>query len=754
MKNLITDRDVRTKKTFGSFILLTLLFVAVGIFMVSSIHNHYLSLRTDEVREISRGYSAKIAVAVEAEALINRLLEDRIEAALQTTALNLDDITNESLEELVKVLHVDEIDFYSAEGELVYSNLEELIGWKIYENHPIDLFLKGPNRMQVEEIRRDVVSNDLLKYGYLRFDDGTLIQVGIKAEKIERFLEKFEHQTLLEEMLLKPDIVSATLVDNERKVVATTLSGLAGQVLSEEKINQVRENPEDVLFPENDLGVRTYLISTPVMQNSRQIATLAIRYNLFQTDNFIRKVSLLGMAVLITLYIFNLYILINMRKKNDRLVRTVYYDRLTGLPNSAYMDSVLQKDMVKQVDSKKAILLINFEQFKIVNITLGYEQGDFILDQSAQRLRALETSNLKLFKLDADRFIMYVSAYDHREELLSLVRNIREVFSSPFMVSDNRQYMQVKIGILELDKQVSKSSDIIQKLSIALNHLSGKDSLDYAFFSEEMSRLLVRKDMIEKELREVVQGDDEIEFYMNYQPLVDARTGKVRALEALARMNSAQFGPLSPLEFIGIAEERHLIEPLGRIILEKACSFARKLADDGCRLRVFVNISAIQLLRDDFLSMVMKTIKEAGISCEQLGLEITESAVLDNFTVANQRLQSLQLQGIQIALDDFGVGFSSFYRLEEMYVDIVKIDKFFVDKIGQTPGKLQISEDIISMAHKYNLSVTAEGVETKEQLGYLQDHGCNTIQGYYYSRPLSEVDALAYCQLNKCQEED
>lgn len=736
--------DFQSKKMIISFVVSTLLFLVIGACMIETIQDHYLSLRHQEALNLSREYAESLARSGQAKAVINRLLEDRMDAALETVALQKGRIDDQVLKDMADLVHVDEIDYYNSEGLLVHSNLEEVIGWQIYPGHPIDVFLESGKRTLIEDVRRDVITNNLYKYGYIRFEDRSLIQVGIRAELVEEFFASVEYQSFLDSILEDPDVISATIFNTDNRILASTKPALVGMRLDNDTIQTLKDHPEDAWLDSEVSQGHTYKILTPVTEDGLKIATLGVRYDLSSTDAFIGRMTMVAVGVLLLLYIFNLYIIVNLRKKNERLEDVVYYDGLTGLPNSRFLDEQLRLDSDQEKAHKRALVLVNFEQFKLVNMTLGYELGDLILQESSLRLRGLEGPSCQLFKLDADRFILYLDQ-DAEEGLLEqTIDKIKALFASPFHLDDTVQYMQVQMAIMRLDQAQDSTSETIKKLAITLNHLRADKECNHAFFSEEMAQMLKRRDTIERILREVIDGDPRREFSMHYQPLVACKEGKVRSFEALARLHSEELGFIAPPEFIGIAEDRHLIEALGRIILKKACHFAKRLGLASCQSRVYVNISAIQLLREDFIPMVMRAIEDAGISYEQLGLEITETTILDNFQVANDRLKDLQERGLTIALDDFGVGFSSFYRLEEMNIDVVKIDKTFIDKINTSTNKLQIAEDIISMAHKYKLLVTAEGVETLAQVDYLHEHGCDTIQGYYYSRPLSEEEALSY----------
>jgi len=227
--------------------------------------------------------------------------------------------------------------------------------------------------------------------------------------------------------------------------------------------------------------------------------------------------------------------------------------------------------------------------------------------------------------------------------------------------------------------------------------------------------------------------------------LIYKQTNKVAGFEALARLHVENIGHISPIEFIEIAERKLLIADLGMVILNEACTFIQELHSQGFKdITIAINISIIQLLRDDFIDNVQQIIQTNHIPMGTIEFEITETVLLKNFDIINKKLETLASMGILIALDDFGTGFSSFARLSELQINTVKIDKFFIDKITSHEETQLITADIISMSHKLGLNVVAEGVETNEQNDYLKRHACDIIQGYLISKPRSKQESLAF----------
>lgn len=308
-----------------------------------------------------------------------------------------------------------------------------------------------------------------------------------------------------------------------------------------------------------------------------------------------------------------------------------------------------------------------------------------------------------------------------------------------------KRYNTLAFGALEISDRYEDEVKALKDVLIALNHVSGDEMKPYAFFDEVMESNIIRENVLENELKQAMVEEDDTLFLV-YQPLIDARTEKLVGLEALARMRSRKYGMVSPLEFIQIAEKNGLMADLGRLIVEKAVTFEKKLLEEGYGISMSVNISPIQLIQDDFVTMMNEILEKTKMDPTSLELEITESVFLSNYELVNSKLKILREMGFRIAIDDFGTGYSSFARLKEIHVDSVKIDQYFIRRITKLDPSDLITGDIIRMVRKFGLSTVAEGVETREEKEYLIGEGCDVLQGYYYSRPMPEEDVMRYIE--------
>jgi EAL domain-containing protein (putative c-di-GMP-specific phosphodiesterase class I) len=294
-----------------------------------------------------------------------------------------------------------------------------------------------------------------------------------------------------------------------------------------------------------------------------------------------------------------------------------------------------------------------------------------------------------------------VDEYISREELNRLAESLISIFENPFDGGTEHQYVNAEVAIVEIQHDNVTVDKVLQDASLALNQIFKQGNHSIRFYSEDMEHRVQRSEQIERALRAIIRGEVPEALYLEFQPKLDLKTNRINGFEALARLKLPDLGNVSPLEFIAIAEEKLLIYELGNEILDRACQFVAQLRESGFQnIGIAVNVSGVQLLRDEFTGAIQERIlkkENDGISLE---FEITESVLLDNFDLINDKLNEIRGMGILVSLDDFGTGFSSFSRLRELNIDAVKIDKYFVDKILRMKEDDLITADIISMSHK------------------------------------------------------
>ena len=428
---------------------------------------------------------------------------------------------------------------------------------------------------------------------------------------------------------------------------------------------------------------------------------------------------------------------ITLRKQYEaKLIHQAHYDELTGLPNRILaLDRMLGAlARAERGTGKVAILIIDLDNFKHINDTLGHAVGDSLLKQVAVRLCACVREVDSVSRLGGDEFLAVLSDIHDAADVESIAIKIVTFFSENFLVEGHEIYSTVSIGITVSPDDGDTPGELMRNADAAM-YLAKADGRDtYRFFSAEGARLSERRLKVENRLRRAIERE---EFHLVYQPIMDLRSGRPVGAEALLRWNNAELNPIYPDEFIAVAEDSGLIVSIGEYVLRAACEEAVLWQDIlGTPLRVAINVSARQLRAQDFIALVEQALAKTSLHPSLLEIEITERAVVDDICKATVVLNSLRAMGIRISMDDFGTGYSSLSYLHDLPIDTLKIDKSFVRDIVSDTNDARLTEAIIAIGRSLDLDVLAEGVEEINQLEFLRQHGCDLAQGYYFSKPI------------------
>lgn len=724
-------------------VLLLLFFLMTYMAIRNRVIERYHSFETDAI-SIAESYSHALVYSRDAHFIITELLNQRLMLAIQAISMIEDKYDNDALSVIGDRFLLDEIYLYNSEGEIIYSKDLKYLGWKAHEGHPVHNFMVGDQEILVEDIRKDSESDNYLKYAYLRNEDGSFVQIGIMADTVYNFLRGFEINDLLIHLSNRSDILNAMFINNEFEIIASSLPEFTGRIMEEKEIEEhiLKEDRHTVKTVFN--GQNVFQVCAPVFHDGEKHGSLSLIWSAKELESEVRRMILEGVLMFIAVIITVGIILFYAYRKNKANIKIAYYDKLTGLPNSEYFVEYMKDEIKNSDNSKKAVMLINCRNFRTLNITYGFSYGDEILVQIAGRIKELIRPNDMLFKLGADRFLLVVDNYEKKEELNVLAEKIADIFENPIIGSVEHQYINIEIGIAEVKQDITVDK-LLQEATLALDMINRNKSQHICYYEDIMDEQVMRQDRIEKTIRAVINSEDNHSLSLNFQPKWHANRNCLAGFEALARLNVEGLGNIPPAEFIDIAEKKMLMYDLGKVILRKACRFLNKISDMGNEdIKLSVNISVIQLLRDEFVKDVLEIVESSGIDKKSLVLEITESVIMDNFDLINGKLKAIKKAGILVSLDDFGTGFSSLSRLHELKIDYVKIDKYFVDKIIDQDEKKLIIADIISMSHKFGLTVVAEGVEKEEQKIYLKKSNCDILQGYLISKPLDEARAIEF----------
>jgi len=440
-----------------------------------------------------------------------------------------------------------------------------------------------------------------------------------------------------------------------------------------------------------------------------------------------------------------------------RIVRLAYFDTLTGLPNREQSRTRLVGAIAAARERKGtlAVLYLDMDNFKRVNDTLGHAVGDQMLCMVASRLRDSlrngETDDRRteslarpgdLARLGGDEFMALLPNLRDTDEAAGAAARLIRALSEPMQLADTSLVVTPSIGIAVFPRDGADAETLLRNADLAMYFAKRKTAGSFAFFEGSMNAQALHRFTIEERLRDALERD---ELSLEYQPQFDVRTGGISGMEALLRWRSNALGSVPPSEFIPVADDTGLILPIGEWVLRTACRQAKAWLDEGLKAgRIAVNVSAKQFGQPDFPSKVAAIVRETGLDPAMLELEITESVVMADENWTEKALAQLRLLGVTIAIDDFGMGYSSFGRLRHFEVDRLKIDRSFVTSINERSDDRAIAAAIIAMSRALHINVTAEGVESLPQLLFLQEHECQDAQGFLLSKALTVKDA---CQL-------
>jgi len=443
------------------------------------------------------------------------------------------------------------------------------------------------------------------------------------------------------------------------------------------------------------------------------------------------------------------------QKRSDEMIYfQLYHDSLTELPNRIlFRDRInFAMSQAKHNETKIAIMCLDMDRFKVVNDSLGHLAGDKLLQEIARRLKVCIRDSDTLARVGGDEFNLMLTDINSEEDVLNLVDKVTLSLEEPFLIDGNEVYVTFSIGTAMYPEDGDSGEALIKHADMAMYKIKGKGKNGHEFFSDNMNDevLLQGHLSIENGMRKALQ-DDEFEVY--FQPQYDVKSEKISGVEALIRWNHPEKGLIFPNDFIPLAEETGLIINIGEWMLDSSCRILRqwiKSSPELANITLAVNISALQIATDNFVSCVLDTLHKYSIKGEQLELEITENVLMQDMEMVVGKLKQLASYGIRFAVDDFGMGYSSLSYLQTLPLNNLKIDRSFISTI-QSPGdKNSIITAIVAMAKELEMDIVAEGVENEIQMDYVREIGCPIVQGYLYGRPMptDQLQAIALQELS------
>ena len=567
--------------------------------------------------------------------------------------------------------------------------------------------------------------------------------------------------TLLRDLQVQARIVgnnsTAALMFTDAHAAEEILGGLAASpsVLSANisigtmPLAQFRRNgasvpelpPSDKNESLHQYGMDFVEVQEPVVVDGRHVGSVAIRASLLPL--YRRVLAFAGFTAIATLGSFALAWLLVRRMRaavaqaEQELHLLAHVDPVTCLPNrNAFNDRLaFALRRADRQETSVSLLLLDLDNFKVVNDTLGHDTGDKLLRLVAERLTETLRNTDIICRIGGDEFVVVVEPAEDEVEPDQVARKILRALAEPFIVDHHQLFISASIGVSVYPKDATDPAAIVRCTDIAMYYAKNKGKNAYEVFHEDMAHKASKRLALEANLRKALHNN---ELSLHYQPQIDVRSGRMTGMEVLTRWNCAALGGfVSPAEFIPVAEESGVIIPLGRWVLQTAIRQASAWRKAGLLEdieHVAVNLSACQTKDAQLMYEVQALLMETGLPPRMLELEITEGVLMENVNANIALLHKIQAAGIHLSIDDFGTGYSSMAYLKRFPIDQLKIDRSFVNSV---PGDgAAIAKAIIAMAHSLNLSVVAEGVETEEQVAFLSDAGCDVMQGYYFAKPM------------------
>lgn len=644
-------------------------------------------------------------------------------------------------------------------GVIEVPNIEETLktALKLNDSLNIETFENIDKIMSNEPLRKIGKDSIVIGTTFLEDEKGKTVSMSEVARKASREINvPIFH---LQESTIGHGVLGGSMLDGKLHGINT--GEVVLRILKGERpldIGLVKKNNSKNIYDYNIM--KKFDISEKLLPKDSVI--LNKPYNPYEEH----KIVILSSAIIITLLLLIvLYLFFNIRKRrqaekeillvNDDLLHMkeeleliAYYDEVTNLPNRAMFYYTINKKLNKNLKEESgAILYLDIDNFKNINDIYGHSFGNLVLARVANRLKILKLDEKykSIYRISGDEYIIDL---DNKDESYAIktATDIKNLLLEPFNIENKRIQISVSIGIVLYPRDSTNVEDVFKKAELSMYRAKELGKNCYKVYEKAMEKELAERILLENNLKLALERN---ELILNYQPQINLKNKDIIGFESLVRWHSKEYGLVSPMKFIPIAEETGEIIKIGEWIFREACRFSLDINKRyNKKIEVSINISPVQLNQEDFVDMIKNIVREEGVSPEVIGIEVTETALMESFEENCKKLEVLKNMGFTIYLDDFGTGYSSLNYLLKLPISNIKIDKSFVDDMMTSQKGRKIIEQIIKLAHDMELSVVAEGVEVEEQILILESLKCDTIQGYIFGKPLTKENTILYIDEN------
>ncbi|HLD23219.1 MAG TPA: EAL domain-containing protein [Sulfuricurvum sp.] len=670
---------------------------------------------------------------------------------------------------------------FDHEGKIRYLNpmAEALTGWKAKEaikNDLHDVFILINTQISEEEPINPLTLMDKqifssLPSGFeLKSKFGTLIPIALNIIPMHNhdkdseneagiiiFSDKREHivserQIKMAEKIFDHSIEGIILTDNEMRIqqVNKTFTEVTGYEFSE----IIGKTPAILKSGHHDKDFYNTMWAMIKRTGMWQGQIYNRRKNGDVYPEWLSIYSIKNTKGVVINYIGLFSDLTEKRITQDQIHYLAHHDALTGLPNRLlFMDRLKQSITVaRRKEVQLALFFIDLDGFKKINDTLGHDAGDILLQEVSLRLKKFMRESDTVCRLGGDEFTVIIEGYNQIGDIIAIVNKILKELSIPVEIGERIVYITASIGISIYPDDGNDIQNLVKNADTAMYSAKEKGKNRYEFYDQEMNRKNLERLTLESCIH---RAYDDKEFMVYYQPKIDLLNNRLFGIEALIRWNHPTLGFVPPMQFIPLAEETGMIIPIGEWIIRKVCQDIQNWAEQGLEyLKVSINLSAIQFRDPNLIKIIDTIIEQSGIDAQYIEMEITESMLMYDVKRSIDMMKQLKSIGVSISIDDFGTGYSSLKYLKHFPIDILKIDKSFIDEIPFNNDDCAITKAIIDLAHNLGIEVIAEGIEKAEQIDFLIKNGCTKGQGFYFSKAVDSQKFYEYAIEQKSLHEE